>query len=680
MIEVDPDLLSFLRDEEGRSRNDDLVMRAETALKSYNGEPYGDEEDGRSQVVTRDVAEVVDQMQISVLRQFVSGDNVVEFEPLSKEDEQGADDATQAIQRQFSRKGYRLLHDWFKEGNLCTLGIVKTTAEAKKVRETFITADPEADGAIEADELPDIIDELGAPLFQAVRLVDGPVEFKDYLVPLEEFRISPDARELDEAAYLAHATPKYVSELVEMGFDKAEVEDLQADMAAEQVSYERDNRYTLGDERKGAMRRVLLLEEYVRFDLDGDGIAERLCVHRVGDHVLKIEEVDYHPFVAYCPFPMPGRLVGHALAEKVIDIQRITTVLLRGHLDGQYANLAPGYIVPDTAVNENTYDDLLTIRPNRIIRTTGQGQIEAERRNDTSASSLAAMEFMIGQREARTGITRLNQGLDADALNKTATGTALMQAQGQQMEEYLARNFAESVAALMVKKHGLMRKYGQPFELRVDGEFRQIDPSAWPSEFDVITRVGLGSGKKEQRVANRMLLMQVQRECMAGGLPIVGPEQIYKSGAGLVKDTDLGSVSDFFIDPSTIQPPVDENGQPLPPEPSPEEKQMQAELQLQAAKMQGERQIAAMKLEALREEAALKAQLARDEATAAAELAAAKAQAELDLAERKFAMEVRMEQERLTIQAEQSRRDADRRDYEADAKISQNRKGGDLDK
>jgi hypothetical protein len=31
-----------------------------------------------------------------------------------------------------------------------------------------------------------------------------------------------------------------------------------------------------------------------------------------------------------------------------------------------------------------------------------------------------------------------------------------------------------------------------------------------------------GSGRKDQRVQNRMMLLQIQRECMLGGLPIVG--------------------------------------------------------------------------------------------------------------------------------------------------------------
>lgn len=684
MIEVDPDLLAFLRDEETRARNEDLLDRAEVCLRAYNGEPYGDEEEGRSQVVTRDVAEVSDHMQVSVLRTFVSGDRVVEFEPDGAEQEQHADDATEVIHRQFAKGGYRLLHDWLKEGNNCVLGIVKTCVERKKERvegiapESMITGDE-----FEAEPTGEIDPETGEMLWRVIALQDTPPAFKDFLVPLEEFRVNPDARDFEDAIYIAHATPKYLSELVEMGLVTVdEMDDLPGnDALPTELSNARDAyRGEWAEHGKGATRRVELFEEYVRFDANGDGIAERLCVHRVGDKVLRIEEVDYQPFVGFCPFPMPGRFVGHALAEKVTDIQRINSALNRLGLDGLYCNLAPGYVVPDTAVNENTYDDLLTVRPNRIVRTTGNGIITPEPKNDVSGIAWQAMEFMIGQRESRTGITRLNQGLDADTLNKTATGTALMQAQGQQMEEYIARNFAESVAALMRKKLKLFSRYGQPMRIRVDGEYRDVDPSQWPEEMDVAIRVGLGSGKKEQRLANRMTLLQIQREVMLAGLPIVGPEEIYKSIAGVVKDASLGSPADFVVDPSTIEPPVDENGQPLPPPPSPEEQKLQAEMQMQAAKLEGEQQIQAAKIEAMREEAQLKAQLARDEATAAAELAAAKAQAELELAERKFAFEMQMAREKLAFEAERAERDATRRDYESEAKVSANRPGGDLDK
>jgi hypothetical protein len=46
-----------------------------------------------------------------------------------------------------------------------------------------------------------------------------------------------------------------------------------------------------------------------------------------------------------------------------------------------------------------------------------------------------------------------------------------MQAQGQQMEEYLARNFANALARLFTKKARLLKRYGKPLTVPIDGEY-----------------------------------------------------------------------------------------------------------------------------------------------------------------------------------------------------------------
>jgi hypothetical protein len=120
-----------------------------------------------------------------------------------------------------------------------------------------------------------------------------------------------------------------------------------------------------------------------------------------------------------------------------------------------------------------------------------------------SAVAMQAIEFKIRQRESRTGITRLNKGVDEDTLNDTAKGQAQLMSRGQQMERYIIRNFAEGVARLFMKKVGLMRKYAQPFQIRVDGQYRQVDPSQWPEDLEVQVKVGLGSGSKEDRIMGR---------------------------------------------------------------------------------------------------------------------------------------------------------------------------------
>src|SRR4051812_37899126 len=79
-IDVPDELMSFLRTEEQRATDPTLNAARAMALDYYQGEPFGDEEVGRSAVVTRDVSEVIDQFTVGILGTMISGDRVVEFE------------------------------------------------------------------------------------------------------------------------------------------------------------------------------------------------------------------------------------------------------------------------------------------------------------------------------------------------------------------------------------------------------------------------------------------------------------------------------------------------------------------------------------------------------------------------------------------------------------------------
>jgi hypothetical protein len=129
-----------------------------------------------------------------------------------------------------------------------------------------LSVDPEGDGALEADPIPG----TDGMLHRAVVLQETPPEFRDYLVPLEEFRIAPDARDPDDAVYIAHASMKSLSELTEMGFD--DVDDLSGHFLPVTLSSARDDGFDQMIDHTGVNRRVMLLEEYVRFDADGDGM------------------------------------------------------------------------------------------------------------------------------------------------------------------------------------------------------------------------------------------------------------------------------------------------------------------------------------------------------------------------------------------------------------------------
>jgi hypothetical protein len=665
-MEVDPAFLAFLQSEEARAYDGQLLDDVEAAINSYNGAEYGDEEDGRSQVVARDVAETTDYMLTSVLDAFVASGRVVEFEPSSEDDEDIADDATEAMHFLYRKKsGYRLIHDWAKAGLLEKIGIVKTCVERKKQR---VVADYHPafmpDDAIEAEETGQVHPEDGAPIIRAVTLEDSPVQFPDYHVPLEEFLRAPDARDLETAVYLCHLTEKSLSELKEMGLDVDGIplSDGQTPFINSLANAREDGRNNwLGVlDRQGPNRKVWLREEYVLYDLNGDGISERLCIHRVGNTILKIEEVDYQPFEYWCPFPMQGRLVGQSLADKTMDIQRVNTVLERNMLDSLYQQTAPGTFISEDAIGDHTLDDLLTIRPGRVVRYAGQVQPIPEQRADVSATAMAAIEFKIRQRESRTGITRLNKGVDEDTLNDTAKGQAQLMARGQQMERYIIRNFAEGVARLFMKKVGLMRKYAQPFRIRVDGEYREVDPSQWPEDMEAQVTVGLGSGSKQDRIMYRNMIAQAQTLLMQAGAPICSWENVFNNLSAGAKDMGLAP-NDIFTHPD--EAPQQE------PQPDPNMLKVMAEMQIGQAKLQQAQQEGQQKL-------ALMAQ--KHESDAA--IAQFKSNMEADLAVRQQNLDMMLQRMEMQMEARKHQHDMKLKADESKAKVKTLRRGGALNK
>ncbi|MGR4893353.1 hypothetical protein ACIPPQ_20200 [Sphingopyxis sp. LARHCG72] len=647
-----------------------LAERQEQCLKYYDGDLFGDEVEGLSQIVVKDVQETVDYMTISVLRTFVAGDRVVEFQAKSPDEEEAVDQATETIQQIFMQHqdGYRVLHDWLKAGLIEIIGVVKSAViEEDAVDEQVFEASAEeiaaADERGEVPEDAEIIDNGDGSFRVTVKRATKRRYFCDYTVPSEEFRFSARTRHEDKADYLAHVCRKTRSDLVEMGFDVEVVYDLptgEDTLWSDGRSQERDEDYDRGwsDTRQASMQELELWEEYIRIDADGDGIAELLKCFRVGDRLLgEPEIVTDHPFTVFCPFPRPHRMVGDSLAEKAMDIQRIRSVVARQLMNGMYLSNMPRYWVPTESTTENTINDLLTVIPGAPVRGKGAAP-QALNDGFDIGKSLGVLEFWSGEKESRTGITRMNQGLDADALNKTATGTALMQAQGQQYEEFIARNFAECVGRMFWRKYRLVKDAGEPFTVKVGGSYAEVDPSTWPDEPDLIIRTGLGTNRKEYRIAQRMQLLGIQREGREIGL--VDNQRLFNSAAGLVRDMGIGQPDDYFVDPK--------NAPPEDPKPDPEMVKAQMEAESQKAKIEGEQQLSAIRIQGQRDEAAAKQQLAREEAEFQAQLAREKFEFEKEQSRDRMMFEAAMAREQASLKAQTA------------VEVSKNRPGGDLDK
>ena len=123
------------------------------------------------------------------------------------------------------------------------------------------------------------------------------------------------------------------------------------------------------------------------------------------------------------------------------------------------------------------------------------------------------LEYLDTVKEQRTGIVRYNQGMDADSLNKTASGMNMIMGAGAKRQQMFARIFAEmGLKPLMKKMLRLLIKHQDKARvIRLRDEWVPIDVRTWNDEMDLTIQVGLGFGTKESQLFAMQQLLQIQR-------------------------------------------------------------------------------------------------------------------------------------------------------------------------
>ena len=118
-----------------------LSAQRKKSLEYYMGEPLGTEIDGRSQVVSTDVADTIETILPNLLKIFTASDQVIKCEPVKSEDVAQAEQVTNYVNYIFNKDnpGFSILYTWFKDALIEKNGIVKVYwDDSKKVeQETY---------------------------------------------------------------------------------------------------------------------------------------------------------------------------------------------------------------------------------------------------------------------------------------------------------------------------------------------------------------------------------------------------------------------------------------------------------------------------------------------------------------------------------------------------------------
>ena len=268
----------------------DLSTQRKEALKYYLGEPLGNEVEGRSSVVSQDILEVVEAMLPSLMRMFTQSDKMVNFDPQQAEDVPYAEQITDYCNFIFNRdnNGFEILHSMFKTALLQKNGFCKVywKKSKKQKKESYKHLDETQYQALLID------DEIELLSVEEISEVDGifyDVELRrteEYgrcqidPVPPEEILVSARAKNLKDCNFIAHRVAKTVSELIDMGFNKKDVENLPS--SEEQIyntesivrrSYDDPSMDLEISNIDSSQRVVQITECYMKVDMDGDGIA-----------------------------------------------------------------------------------------------------------------------------------------------------------------------------------------------------------------------------------------------------------------------------------------------------------------------------------------------------------------------------------------------------------------------
>ena len=634
-------------------------------LQYYLGMPMGNEVAGRSQVVSWDVFESVESAMPNFIEPFFASDYMAEFTPRKPGDEAFAGQATDVVNFVIKDEnpGFMLLNTWLKDGLISKLGVVRADwVEQPPKREKFKDLSTEQLIALSQEPNTEILEHEGRPApgveqlppeqlqqMQAMgqplpmlhdvtiqRYTPGQVEIEN--VRPENFVITRGISHASKARLIGEIVTYTRSELHEMGFRQA----MEVQSFDDGALLERGELQTLRDGTDiGPLREdtsdtsqqeVRLFKGFIRADVNGDKVAEwrRVLIGGGPDGILENEECEYQNYCIWTPIPIPHRVIGMAYADAAAQIQDVNTVLQRQYLDSLYlANRPRTYVNTTAGVN---LDDLLNERIGGIVRGTQpmQQAIGPLQTNVVSRDALEGLEMGLSMRERRLGLTRYNQGLDADSLNKTATGVTKIQQAGDKRQMMTLRIFAETgVRDLFRLVLRLICDYqDRPKVARLRGQFVEFDPRLWSPDMDVRVDVGVGTGDKtETAVALReygQLMVALEQKGM------VDRPQWYEFGLMMAKALGLKAADNkLVLDPAQLPP----------PEPPPD--QMQAEMAKVQAQIQADQAKAQMQAQVQMQtaQANLELQAANDQRDAERERMKAELQAQIqarDLELRKY--------------------------------------------
>lgn len=526
-----------------------------------------------SDLVSTDVADTIEWALPSLMKVFTGSDEVITIAGVTEEDDTKAETMQELLVYQLQRqnKFFPILYNWMKDALITGMGIIKCywertegyTTEQTTLNNEALQALQQTGVPIISIEGPDIYGDF-IVTYQSPYYVKNAPKIENILV--SDFIYSSDAKSLEEANFVAQkrkVTMSYLREREAQGvyanIDEIKTEDFRQskiESPIEQVIGDKYNDLTFNQEDKARLE-VVIYECYTKMDINGDGILEDMIITICGDTIIRIEQnyMGRHPFFTISPTKDPHRIwVKRSYAELIGELQDLKVALTRQIMHNVALNNDPKMLLAEDAINIDDY-----IQGRKVIRMkSGHSLSEVAMPmpvHPLSPQTFQFLEYIEGQKENRTGITRYNQGLDANSLNKTATGISAILGQSSQRLELIARMFAETgIYELFRFMVSLNQKFiDQNTVIRLTNKSLKINPEDLTGNFDLVVNAGISIATKESTIMATQTLLTALMQANAGGYMVSTPENIYNLFKKWIESIGFKNYGDYITDPAVTQ-------------------------------------------------------------------------------------------------------------------------------
>lgn len=424
----------------------ETVAKIEKWRKEYNGEPYGNEQKGKSSLVSRDIKRQDEWQHASVKDPFVSSSDIIKCNPVTFEDRKAAEQNQIVLNSQFARQfpRYQFITDVIKlhysEGTV----VVKTgwnyEDEKEKVEVPImglVEGMPQEVGTQEIEQIKVLVNQPDATICRMEDVYIDPTCFGD----------------LNKANFVCHRYETDMSSLRKSGKYKNLKKLAYTMLDGESPDYDPEDE-TEFKFQDVARKKVLVYEYWGVFDIKGTGIAEPIVASWVGDTLIQLESNPLPgqglPFLLLKNNPTPFKISGEASVELVSDNQKITTAIKRGILDNMAGSNNAQKGVRKGALDSRNMKRFLNgsnFEYNGASNDFFEGSY-----NQIPGSVFSVLEMVNNESESMLGVKAFSGGINGSGLGNTARAASGVLDAVSVRRLDIVRNIAENLIKPLMRK------------------------------------------------------------------------------------------------------------------------------------------------------------------------------------------------------------------------------------